>query len=254
MSFDPQNPLERSLMQAATDPAHRPQFYRDVAESDLFVIQEGPPPEASGRAVLQQGMSIQIQHVDWNGKPFIPVFSSLRRLQGFLREEASYLALNAIEFMKITRGAEFILNPGSEYGKEFTREEIASLIDGTLWQPSERYVAEKSTEVMLGQPSNYPTELVAALSRYFKNTKEVKRAWLAHFFNPDRNEQPHTLICVEVSGDWDRVMAGAGMVAQAVQVPDPPVDFIPMTGLAGVEDYFRKECQPFYQRKLFGIF
>jgi hypothetical protein len=161
--------------------------------------------------------------------------------------------LNALEFMKITRGADLILNPGSEFGKEFTKAEIESLLDGSIWKPSERYVAKEETKIMIGQPSNYPKELMDALARYFRKTKEVKRAYLAHFFNPERDEKPHTLIGVEMSGDWDLVMSGAGMVARDVHIPDPPVDFIQITGKGGVEDYFKRDCKPFYERKLFGI-
>ncbi len=192
--------------------------------------------------------------MEWNGKSYLPVFSSLSRLQSVLREEAGYLALNAIEFMKITQGADFILNPGSDYGKEFTKEEIASLIDGSVWKPTERYVAKEAEQVMIGQPSNYPKELADTLSRYFKTQKGVRRAFLAHFFQPQRDEKPHTLIAVDFTGDWDPIMAGAGMVARDVCVPDPPVDFLPMSGKDGVEEYFRKDCKPFYERKLWGLF
>lgn len=241
-------------MRASSDPAHRPQFYRDLAAADFFIVQEGPPLEPSGRTVLQEGYSLQLRNIDWNGKPFIPVFSSLPRLQAAVQSEVSYIALNALEFMKMARGAELILNPGSDYGKEFTKAEIESLLDGSIWKPSERYVAEKATEVMIGQPSNYPKELVDALARYFRKTKEVKRAYLAHFCNPERDEKPHTLIGVEMTGDWDSVMSGAGMATQGVPIPDPPVDFIQITGAGGVEDYFKRNCRPFYERKLFGIF
>jgi hypothetical protein len=240
-------------MQASSDPAHRPQFYKDLAASDLFIIQEGPSLEQGGRTVLKEGYSLQVRNIDWNGKPYIPVFSSLPRLQAVVRSEVSYIALNALEFMKITRGADLILNPGSEFGKEFTKAEIESLLDGSIWKPSERYVAKEETKIMIGQPSNYPKELMDALARYFRKTKEVKRAYLAHFFNPERDEKPHTLIGVEMSGDWDLVMSGAGMVARDVHIPDPPVDFIQITGKGGVEDYFKRDCKPFYERKLFGI-
>ncbi len=253
MPFEPQNSFERSLMQAASDPAHRPQFYRDLVAADLFIIQEGPPLETSGRTVLSQGASLKVRHIDWNGKPYIPAFSSLPRIQAVVQSEVSYVALNALEFMKITRGAELILNPGSDFGKEFTKAEIESVLDGSIWQPSERYVAQKETKIMIGQPARYPKELVEVLARYFKTTKEVKRAYLAHFCNPERNEKAHTLIAVEMNGNWDLVMAGAGIVARDVQIPDPPVDFLQITGRGGVEDYFKRDCKPFYKRKLFGI-
>lgn len=154
----------------------------------------------------------------------------------------------------MTQGANLLMNPGADYGKEFPKEEIASIIDGSLFRPTERFVAQKDTQVMIGQPANYPTELVAALTRLFKKTRAVKRAYVAHFFNPENDEKAHTLIAIEVTGDWASVMAGVGIVARDVPSPDPPTDFIQITGSGGVEDYFLRDCKPFYERRLFGLF
>ena len=82
MSFEPTNDLERSLMKAANDPAHRPQFYKDLVQSDIFIVQHGKrPPEKEGRVTLDEGTQIQITNIEFNGKPHIPIFSSLPRLQ-----------------------------------------------------------------------------------------------------------------------------------------------------------------------------
>jgi hypothetical protein len=248
MTFEPQNAFERSLIQASSDPVHRPQFYKDLAAAEFFIIQEGTPPEGSGRTILKEEYSLKLRNINWNGKPFIPVFSSLPRLRAAVESEVSYIALNALEFMKMARGAELILNPGSDYAKEFTKAEIESILDGSIWKRSEDYVVEKATEVMIGQPSNYPKELVDALARYFRKTKEVKRAYLAHFFNPQQDEKPHTLIGVEMTGDWESVMSGAGTVTQGVPIPDPPVDFIQITGKTGVEDFFLKAAASLFMK------
>lgn len=260
MSFEPQNDLERSLVKAATDPAHRPQFYRDFMASDIFIIQHGKqPPDRDGRTVLQEGQNIHIRNIEHNGKPHIPVFSSIERLRTVLTGEAAYLGINALEFLRMTKGTPLLLNPGSDYGKEFTVAELASILDGSIWQPNERYVVQKPTQVMFGQPKNYPTELTEALRRLFPTISEVKRAWLAHYFNPERDEKPHTLIAIEHSGNWEQVAGQAGMVAKDIKIPDPPVDFMQVTQKAptkgGVEDYFLNELQPFYTKKKFlGLF
>jgi hypothetical protein len=254
MTFIAQNRLELSLVKAATDPAHRPQFYRELAHADLFIAQEGPPPEQSGSLILEKGRSIEVRNIDWNGTTYIPVFSSLQQLQAALSEPSAYIAMSAIEFMEITRGAHLMLNPGADYGKELPAEEIASILDGSIWEPSERRVAKDAQEVLIGRPANYPNELATALSQYFSTQKPVRRAFLAQVFNPKHDEKPHTLIAIEVHGDWDRIVAGAGLVARNVSVPDPPVDFMQMTGLGGLEDYFRQDSKPFYRRRRFGIF
>jgi SseB protein C-terminal domain/SseB protein N-terminal domain len=255
MSFVPQNALEASLMKAAADPAHRPQFYRDLLEADVFIIQpplpEGDP--ADGRMVLSRGESIQIGTIESDGRQYLPVFSSLPLLQAMLTEPASYLRMGMRSFLEMTRGADIVLNPGAEYGKEIVADEAAALLDGTIWQPSEQFVAEKETEVLIGQPANYPDELVKALTRLFRGRKQVQRAWLAHFYNPQIHERAHTLVCVELSGDRDRIFADAGIVAGEVPVPDPPVDFIRYADDGGLGEYF-KNTRPFYVRRRFRFF
>jgi len=254
MAFHPENKLEQSLMKAAKDPAHHPQFYKDFIESDIFIIQYGSPPEQSGHIILKEGYQLKIQKIDLNGKPYIPVFSSLPRLQATLNKEASYIALNALEFMKFTQGDEILLNPGSDFGKEFTQDEIKSLIDGSIWKPTESYRVEKETKVMIGKPANYPHILTETLVRLFRNIREVKRAYLAHFFNPEKDEKPHTLIGIEVTANWDEVVAQAGLATREIKIPDPPVEFMQIKGLGGAEDYFLNECKPFYKKKVLGLF
>ncbi len=254
MAFEAQNALERSLVKAATDPAHRPQFYKDFVQSVIYIIQHGvPPPERAEQVTLDKGKSIQIADVEFKGKRYIPIFSSMPRLQAMLSGEAAYLGMNALEILKITKGSALLLNPGSDYGKEITAEEAASMVDGSIWQPGERYVAKKATQVMIGQPKNFPTELVESLTRLFKKKHQVKRAWVAHFFNPDMDKKAHTLIAIEVVDGFDEVSAEAGIVVRSVSIPDPPVDILPITGRGGIEEYFTK-TKPFYERRPFGRF
>ena len=201
MSAKPTNPLEESLVKAALDPAHRPQFYRDLLASDIYVIQEGPPPDRPG-------------------------------------------------LFRITVGADVVLNPGWDHGKEFSKEEIAGLLDGSIWQPRERFEFKRDTTVQIGQPARHPKELVETLSRLFTTIPEVRRAYVALFYNPQQDERPHTLVAIEASGNWESIVAQAGMVASAVEVSDPPIDFMRLTGASDIEEYFGQECQPFYQRLL----
>jgi len=39
-----------------------------------------------------------------------------------------------------------VLNPGSDYGKEFLPDEVSRLLDGTIFQPQERHVIERATK------------------------------------------------------------------------------------------------------------
>ncbi|MHC9509757.1 enhanced serine sensitivity protein SseB C-terminal domain-containing protein [Kangiella sp. M94] len=255
MEFVPENELELSLVKAATDAAHRPQFYKDLCNADLFIIQHGEkPPESHERVTLTEGKAIQIQNIEHNGKPYIPVFSSVNRLQQVIETEVAYLGVNALELMKLTQGAELLLNPGSDYGKEFTKSEIESIIDGSIWGPPETHTQKTSAEVMLGQPKVYPQELTSALSRFFKTKKQVNKAWVAHFHNPDDGLPPHTLIAVDAGEFYKEIIGEIGMIINSITIPNPPVDIIPITNGSGLEQYFLNGQKPFYKRKVFGLF
>lgn len=234
--FEPQNTLERSLVAATTDPAARPQFYRDLLQSDLFVIQEPDAPP----------QQLSIRPLEVNGNDCLPVFSSLAALQRFIDREVGYVAMNAFDFLNITRGARLLLNPGSDYGKEFLPEEVASILDGSIWRPDQSYTVERETQVLLGQPARHPTELVDVLRRVFAKLESVHAAWLAHFVNPAQDPKGHTLIAIEASENWDQIVGEAGMAANGVSVPDPPVDFIRLPN-AGLDSYFQS-VEPFYRR------
>ena len=106
----------------------------------------------------------------------------------------------------------------------------------------------KGSRVMIGAPARFPTALVDALTRLFLTWREVRRAYVAHFFNPDVDTKGHTLVAIEIDGDWDVLIAETGTIVKATKVPDPPVDFIRLTGGQGIEEYFRK-AKPFYERK-----
>lgn len=241
------NNLEKSLVMAA-DPAYRPKFLSEFVQSDIYIILADPVPGLKGRVVLKEGQTVNLAPMEYKGKKYIPIYSSLVRLQESIKSGEKYIAMNALEFFKMTRGADVLLNPGFEYGKEFIRPEINSILDGSIGRPTESFIAKKDTRVLIGQPKNYPRDMVNAPIRLFKDTREVKRAYAVHFFNPEVDRKPHTLAAMEVDGDWNRVMASAGIVARDVPSPDPPVDFYQITGKGSFENYFTDNCKPFYKR------
>jgi hypothetical protein len=137
MSFEPENELEVSFMKAAADAAHRPQFYKDLAAAEIFFIRHGATPSDRNEVVsVAKGEPVQIRNMEFNGKQYLPIFTSLRRLQAVLDGRATYLKMNALEFFKLTQGTPLVLNPGSSVGKELTVNEVAAIIDGSIWQPT----------------------------------------------------------------------------------------------------------------------
>lgn len=252
MAFTPENDLERSLTKAAHDPAFRAQFYRDLVTSNIFLIQHGETARGeSGARTLKEPTTLQVARIEFNGNSYIPIFSSLSRLQAALTGEASFVEMNALEFMRATHGAPLLLNPGSECGKEFTAKETASIVDGTIWQLAERHVMERGARVAIGQPKNEPTALLRVLTPFFKTRRNVRRAWLAHYFNPDDGLPPHTLVVLDVANGFGEVAQEMAIIVKDVDLPDPPMDIVELRSFA---DPFIKKSKPFYQRRLLGLF
>jgi len=255
MTFEPQNEFEKSFLLAAKNPAYRPQFYKDLANSDIYMISEGTLSAEKERVVISKGENIKLRKIEYNGKLYIPVFSSPQRIKQVLKAKIGYIAMNSIELFKITKGSDLFLNYGSEICKEFTADEIESIIDGSIWKQGKSFTVEKDTNVEIGQPANYPAGLTAALSDYFSGIKSVKCAYVALMRLPETEERPHTLIGVECDGGWNEIVSGASVVMKDINIPDSPVDFVRITGSNDPDEtYFIEECEPFYKRKKFLFF
>ncbi|MDX1997137.1 MAG: enhanced serine sensitivity protein SseB C-terminal domain-containing protein, partial [Thermoanaerobaculia bacterium] len=210
----PRNRLEAALAKAADDPASRPEFYRLLLDSTIYVIGFTDAPEAASRVNLKAGENLSI--VNWetpDGKPIIPFFASLEALQRGLQEESQYVGLPARTFFEITRGSSLVLNPGSPWGKEFFPQEVNTLLESGVNQVPTTRVVEKETSVLLGQPADYPAEMVAALSRLLTKHSSVNAAYLCLMHDPAGSEKPNLVVGFEGDGDLGQVLREAGTVA-----------------------------------------
>ncbi|GAB7198324.1 SseB family protein [Dickeya oryzae] len=79
-----ENNLEKILRRAADEPAHRPEFYQELMESQVFLLGSTNEAAQNGEVNLKAGDKIQIQH--WEkpgGAPVVPFFLIARRLAAF---------------------------------------------------------------------------------------------------------------------------------------------------------------------------
>ncbi len=245
-----QDTLENALRAAATVPAERPAFYRLLLESSIYVI--GSPDQLpEGSTTLPAGASVQIQN--WqkpDGAPVIPFFSSLAALQSAITSEQGYLLLPARTFLEMTLGATLVLNPKSDYGKEFFPDQVEALLaDGVNKRPSQRVVA-KETQVLLGQPREYPAAMVASLTALLVKHHNVKAAYLALMHDASTDDKPHLVIGIEADGDFAKVIREAGTVAGDTAPDGEPVDLVRVVrDESGLSRYFIEQTKPFYERR-----
>ncbi len=236
------NVLEIGLELAAAEPAHRPEFFRLLLESTIFILGSSEQMD-EGSVTLKANTQVQIKNrVKPDGSSVIPFFSSLRALQLAIKSDEPYIALPARTFFQITRGADLILN--------FTPAEVEALLSEGVSQLAEQRVVEKDTQVLLGQPANYPTDMVASLSTLLAKHSNVKAAYLALMHDVSRDEKPHLIVGIEAESDFENVIREAGTVAADTAPNGEPVDLIRVVrGESGVGQYFLEEVKPFYERE-----
>jgi hypothetical protein len=235
------NEVESALERAASDPASRPDFFRVLLESEVFII---------GRS-KDAGAKIDIVH--WqkkDGTPVVPFFSSVDALRRSLKETADYVSLPARSFFELVKGKTLVLNPASSHSKEFFPNEIESLLaTGVNNAPVQRTVG-KGAQVLLGQPRDYPTFMVAALKKILVKHANVRAAYLCQMHEPTA-QAPSLVIGLLADGDVSRAITEAGAVAADTAPRGTAVDLVKVVrGEAGLSAYFLKNVEPFHRRTL----
>ncbi|QDX29215.1 enhanced serine sensitivity protein SseB [Dickeya poaceiphila] len=250
MEFSPHNRLEEVLKLAASEPAHRPEFFSELLEATVYVLGHSEDV-MSGENSLQADSELQLQHWEKpDGDSAIPFFSSLEALQLAVTSEQAFLALPARTLFDITRGATLFLNPKLPYGKEFLPQEIEHVLSGEGSGLVQQHILDGDTELKIGIPTEMPTQMIDSLTQLFSKHRNVKRAFLAQIQEPDE-EQPHLLIGLDVYGDdLDELIQAAGSVATDTQPDDRPIDICLVNNEEpGISHFLICHTTPFYERK-----
>ncbi|KEY57035.1 enhanced serine sensitivity protein SseB [Serratia sp. DD3] len=247
--------LEQLLKLAASQPAYRPAFFRQLLDATVYILGDSEQVQLQGEITLDAETPVNIQHWEkQDGSSVVPFFSSLALLQqAVAEEEHPFIAMPTRVLFEITQGDHLFLNPKAEYSKEFFPDEVAMLLaTGGVVKPVERDI-EQETQLLLGQPTEYPAAMIDALTTLFSQRKLVRRAFLALIHDREVDEQPNLLIGLDVKGeqaDIDALISEAGMVASETAPNDDPVDFCLVEENArGVSHYLVNHTQPFYQRR-----
>jgi hypothetical protein len=239
MPFISENKLEEALVAAVKDPATAPNFYRLLLESDLLVLGtvEGQSTDGGAFSLEPGGRLALVTGEKNDGQKFLPVFSSLARMQAYVKAEAKYLAVNGRALFETTRGAPLVLNPGSDYGKELSPAEVGQLLEGPMQQEP------RQAKTIIGE-ADYPVALVNALIALFQARPDVQTAWMIQVTFAEG--QPHPLIGIETGGDMASLVQQIQHIATST-APDMEFDVqrVDRQNPLGMADALL-QAEPFY--------
>ena len=134
--FVPQNELEIELVRAAHEPDLQPSFLRELLGAEIYLalipetgrVTIGP----DGQARVAPDDRLDLAPFDKDGRILLPFFSAPVRAQAHLQADHFIAPQTARDLFLRHPGTEFILNPGSDYSVELSRDDVEALLRGDL--------------------------------------------------------------------------------------------------------------------------
>lgn len=236
--------LEEVLKLAATEPAHRPEFFTLLMEASVWV------PGSATSEQLDASTPVELQHWEKDdGTSVIPFFTSEAAMAEATEGEQSYVMLPVRTLFEMTQGETLFLNPKLPAGKEFSPREIAHLLGEEGNALSQQTVLEGGTSLLLSEVAEPPAQMIDSLTQLLSKYKQVRRAFVAHI-KEHANDQPNLLIAIEADSDVDTIIRAVGAVATDTLLEDEPVDICQIVeGEKGISHFFTAHITPFYERR-----
>lgn len=237
--------LEEVLKLAATDAAHRPEFFSLLMSASVWI------PGHYEDQQISDSTPVRLNH--WQtaeGSRVVPFFTSQQALtEASQQEQQSYVVMPVRTLFELTRGETLLLNPDLPFGKTFLPAEVALLLEEQGSALTQHTVLEGNSTLLVSDIVDPPAQMVASLTGLFSKYKTVRRAWLAGI--KETAEQPsNLLIGIEAEGDIESLIQAAGSVAMDTMTDDQPVDICQVTeNQPGISHFLTAHITPFYERR-----
>jgi len=214
--FEPENDIERLLMRASAEPHARPGFARAIMDTQIFLVfVSNVPivPEPDGKFTVPVGVRLAMPSATRGEEQLTPFFTALSRARAWFKGDHIVMPDKTRDLFARHPDTTFILNPGSDYGKEFLPGEVRRMLAGQFEEPEQPQIIEKPEPVLLAHPKETPVDLIEALAREFAATPEVRGAWLMLAVRQGADAQSW-MLGVDHKGDWQKVRAAIGRAVQ----------------------------------------
>jgi len=236
--------LEDLLRKSANESGLWPSFYKAILSSELIVLTD-KASKNDGQTVLKADTSVNIVSFK-DGK--IPAFTSTDRIfdKGVIKNEVPFIGLNGRDLLELTKGDALILNPFSDFGKEFTPDEIKSLLDGTLFNPN-IHETTKDTRVQLGIPAQLPVGFENSLIEFSKTRIEIDSTYVAIIDRIDSGEGPNLIVGLKIESNEKEIFGELSNALRPYVKNGKHIELTRITGTGGLSSFFNK-IEPIYKK------
>jgi hypothetical protein len=232
--FDPENDIERLLMRASAEPAERPAFARAIMDSQIFVVlvpdADHPiVPGPDGKTVVAEGTTLSLPSAMRGEDKLIPFFTTPSRARIWFKGDHIVAPDLTRDLFARYPGAPFVLNPGSDYGKDFTPPEVQRMLAGQFDDGPQTIVTQAPEQILLAHPKEIPTALIEALAREFATVHSIRGAWLMLASRASEPEQSW-MLGVDNKGSWQDVRDAIGRAVAGNVLNGRLLDAMPLEG------------------------
>lgn len=250
----PANALEQALHNAAIDENKVEVFYKLMMESRVFILGKPAKEITDANFVLSDDDELLINHweSDEDKSPVIPFFTSLQTLQRTIPEDEPYLEVPTEALFRMTLGVPMVLNPNTEYGMEFSPEDVVSLLGSDNVNNLQELIDGGEYDengVYLELIRETPEVLVKTMSEVMGDFPEIEAAYLAVIHEPSVDPEPHLLVGIKGHGDLDTAIEQlAGRIPEDDNDSDFEMfDFFTMSEEdPDITDFLLERVKPFY--------
>jgi hypothetical protein len=182
----PLNDLDRAIMGACRSHSGKPEFYRQLAEGELWFLLPFHP-EVEGEVLeLKNGSPLPFAMLEDKQGLLVPLFSSEARLEEGLKKGKvpdrtySAAAMPAVQLLEILgkAGLRAILNKSCATGQIVIPPDLMrDLADGTALTPMTPGPREHG-KVKILDPADYPTNLIQPVFELLRRHRNFRAAWI----------------------------------------------------------------------------
>ena len=229
--FEPENDIERMLLRALAEPAARPGFARALMDAEIFLvlisedgqIVTGP----DGKAAIPEGTRLTLASVVRGEEKLLPLFTAPSRAHSWFKGDHIVAPERTRDLFCRFPDAPYALNPGSDYGRDFTPGEVQRMLAGLFDEGPQTRITAAPEKVLLVHPGEIPEALIAALRSQLGATKSVRGAWLMLAMRAGQPERSWKL-GVDHDGSWDDVRSAIGRAVAGDVLKGRILDAMPL--------------------------
>lgn len=215
----------------------------------VIFLSELPKPNEDGTATFQKNTTMQMPMLSSaGGKHFYPVFTDHAELARWQKMEKPNTLILTFDdysaFLEKNEQAEgIVINPFSD-NFVLNRKLMAHLKTQKDLRTKgvSRNKITKDTKVMVGEPKEYPTEMMKALQAHMKGVPAIERAWLRLMI---KDNVQSFLVVVDFAGNREEIFGQIAAVARPY-LKNIYLDMIPYQD--GFGEKAVENVEPFYQK------